>query len=64
MLGIDRQKYALGIYVEPDSVSEIATGMKLILSEPINPAWERYEMENSWHRNAELVVQAFNGNGT
>lgn len=53
------KQYALGIYVEPDSVEEIVKGMKAILSQPPHSLWQQYKDENSWEQNAKLVNEAF-----
>jgi glycosyltransferase involved in cell wall biosynthesis len=53
------KKYHLGVYVEPDRADEIARGMREILATPTSAEWDRYNHENSWERNAELVLRTF-----
>ena len=51
------QKYDLGIFVEPDSAEAIECGLqKWLDGEMQTPLWEQYEEENSWQRNAEIVI--------
>lgn len=50
------KNYRLGPWVEPDRADEIARGMKDILTSSPEPEWSRYAEENSWERNAELVM--------
>lgn len=50
------KKYGLGIWVEPDSDTALLAGIREGLDRPPNPAWERYELENSWAHNAEIVI--------
>lgn len=52
------QKYDLGPWVEPDSGSEIARGMKVVLAGEQSPRWEAYLSDNSWEENARLVAAA------
>ncbi|MBD2121678.1 glycosyltransferase family 4 protein [Trichocoleus sp. FACHB-262] len=49
------QKYELGIWVEPDDVESIVTGIRTWLENPPTPQWQRYFEENSWALNAKLV---------
>ena len=52
------QKYDLGIFVEPDSAEAIWDGIdRWLRGEMPSPRWEQYEQENSWERNAEIVIQ-------
>lgn len=65
------EKYDLGVFVNPDDSDEILRGALLLIdslpphatrrqsvvsSTMLNPAWERYENENSWEKNASRVV--------
>ncbi|MDF1712696.1 MAG: glycosyltransferase family 4 protein [Akkermansiaceae bacterium] len=52
------QTYELGPWVEPDRADEIARGMQELLNQGATPQWDRYLAENSWERNAELVIDA------
>jgi glycosyltransferase involved in cell wall biosynthesis len=54
------RRYHLGLWITPDHVSAIADGLKQWLCEPPNPQWDLYQQENSWQRNAELTINAFN----
>ena len=52
------QKYDLGIFVEPDSAEAIRDGLgRWLRGEMPSPRWEQYEQENSWERNAKIVIQ-------
>ena len=52
------QEYQLGVWVEPDSVDAIRNGLLAFRSNPPVADWDRYEKENSWQRNAEVVIQS------
>jgi glycosyltransferase involved in cell wall biosynthesis len=67
------EKYNLGVFVEPDNKNEILKGANKLLdyfSPPFThyqsqytetsfkPEWQKYEEENSWHLNAQLVSSA------
>lgn len=54
------QKYELGIWVEPDDVNSLVTGIRTWLENPPTPQWERYFEENSWALNAKLVLSTAN----
>ncbi len=54
------KKYDLGIWVEPDDPSALKGGIESWQKQPPAPKWEAYEAENSWRRNAELVLKEFN----
>jgi len=51
--------YDLGIWVEPDDLSELKQGIKDAFNKPISPKWEMYERENSWNENARIVCNRF-----
>lgn len=61
------EKYELGVFVKPDDPEEILRGAtKLVPSSAtgkcefeLQPAWDKYEQENSWEENARRVCQAF-----
>jgi glycosyltransferase involved in cell wall biosynthesis len=61
------EKYELGVFVKPDDPEEILRGAtKLVPSSAtgkcefeLQPAWDKYEQENSWEENARRVRQAF-----
>lgn len=50
------KNYQLGIWVEPDNVDSIINGIKNWLEQPLNPEWEKYFEENSWVKNAKLII--------
>lgn len=52
-------EYGLGIFVPPDDDTVILDGANLLLSQPLDPEWERYERENSWEENAIRVMAAW-----
>jgi glycosyltransferase involved in cell wall biosynthesis len=66
------EKYHLGGFIEPDNPEEVLTGSKQLMDAlaapafschsvdtptPLEPAWERYERENSWEVNGKVIVQ-------
>ena len=64
------EKYHLGVFVEPDDLKEILRGAQMLLYAHLSPvtqnldtcfspAWVRYENENSWSLNAQLVAESF-----
>jgi glycosyltransferase involved in cell wall biosynthesis len=53
------RKHHLGIWAEPDSPDALAQAIREWIARPPEPDWERYERENSWHRNAQVVAEAF-----
>ncbi len=63
-------KYDLGVFVEPDDFKEILKGASKFVPNSATdelaalyqlpaPAWDRYELENSWEENAKKVVEVF-----
>jgi glycosyltransferase involved in cell wall biosynthesis len=50
------RKYGLGIDIEPESVAALIDGVRRWQQQPPTPEWETYERENSWRRNAQLVI--------
>lgn len=50
-------EYGLGIWIEPDSEEALVAGIRQWIAHPVTPEWDRYKQENSWARNAELVVE-------
>jgi glycosyltransferase involved in cell wall biosynthesis len=50
-------QYKLGVCVEPGSVQALAQGILAAIAHPVLPEWERYEADNSWARNADLIFQ-------
>lgn len=61
------EKYQLGVFVEPDDYQEIVRGSMQLMdalaptasSILLEPAWDRYQSENSWEENARRVLNAF-----
>lgn len=51
------QKYGIGVWVEPDSSSAVSDGIGRWLASPPVPDWTRYSSENSWPKNAEIVIE-------
>lgn len=50
------ERYMLGVWVDPDSASAIARGLRRWLTQPSTPDWEGYARDHSWTRNAEIVT--------
>ncbi len=57
------QNYGIGIWVEPDQCSAVIEGIQKWLNEPPTPDWDRYDRENSWEKNAELVIERLFSSG-
>jgi glycosyltransferase involved in cell wall biosynthesis len=61
------EKYQLGVFVKPDDPEETWRGASKLLPSSaagkcefeLQPAWDKYEQENSWEENARRVCQAF-----
>lgn len=52
------ERHSLGVWVEPDSQAAVEAGVDRWLRGEMGPArWSDYVEENSWRRNAELVLQ-------
>jgi glycosyltransferase involved in cell wall biosynthesis len=51
-------EYRLGTWVMPDCVDAIRDGIQRFLVEGNHCEWERYKLENSWHRNAMIVAKS------
>jgi glycosyltransferase involved in cell wall biosynthesis len=51
------ERHGLGIWVEPDSEEAVRAGLGQWLGGPSEPRWSSYLDENSWRRNAEVVMQ-------
>jgi glycosyltransferase involved in cell wall biosynthesis len=51
------KKHKLGIWVEPDRPAAVVQGIKSWLAKRNEPDWETYIQENSWDRNAEIVLR-------
>lgn len=53
------RRHNLGVWVEPDKAELVCQGLKDWLRNPIEPDWSGYDEQNSWDRNAAIVLQAF-----
>ena len=61
------EKYQLGAFVKPDNPEEILRGASKLVKISatgkcefrLNPAWDKYEQENSWEENARRIYKAF-----
>ena len=53
------EEYQLGVFVTPDDDEEILEGARKLVANEIQTDWQRYERDNSWKKNAKLVIQAF-----
>lgn len=51
------ERYDLGVWVAPDSERAICSGLQAWLDGLNIPSWSRYLEENSWHRNAAVVIE-------
>lgn len=52
------EEYGIGVWVEPDSTEAIREGLERWRSAQPKPAWDRYQADNSWTRNAQLIKAA------
>jgi len=56
------EKYRLGVFVRPDDADAILKGAEKMIEKyksSERPDWARYECDNSWQRNVEIIMQAF-----
>jgi glycosyltransferase involved in cell wall biosynthesis len=51
------ERYKIGIWVEPDSVDAIRDALRAARLNPPVPDWDGYCRDNSWTRNAEIILQ-------
>jgi hypothetical protein len=49
--------YELGLVIEPDSLAEVISGFRKFRASTFRPRWVDYEHENSWDKNARLVLE-------
>jgi glycosyltransferase involved in cell wall biosynthesis len=54
-------KYELGIWVEPDNADVLIEGIRQLRSTSLSPRWDAYEADNSWQRNAEIIIDRMFG---
>lgn len=52
------KKFAIGEVIEADNPVALEQGLRHLLMSPPTPDWNAYERSNSWHRNAQLVIEA------
>jgi hypothetical protein len=52
-------KYGLGLWIEPDDAAALVQGLSVWRKISRRPDWAGYERDNSWDRNAALVLQRF-----
>lgn len=52
------KKYRLGRWVEPGDQDAVVSAVKSWLAERPSADWEAYELDNSWERNARIVLEA------
>jgi glycosyltransferase involved in cell wall biosynthesis len=50
------RKYGLGVWVEPDDVGSLTGGIRQWMRSPPEAEWAAYCRDNSWQRNAEIVL--------
>ena len=50
------ERYNLGAWARPDSQPDLEQAIRKAIDEPASPDWERYVEENSWKRNANIVI--------
>jgi glycosyltransferase involved in cell wall biosynthesis len=50
------ERYGIGIWVEPDNVDAIRDALRAARVNPPLPDWDGYCRDNSWVRNAEIVL--------
>jgi len=52
-------EFKLGPWVQPDSLPALVEGIRKVRTWGTRPEWERFELENSWERNAATVIACF-----
>lgn len=52
------KKHALGAWVEPDQPEAVVQGIRSCLTGRVEPDWDGYKSENSWDRNAQIVLES------
>jgi len=55
------QEYELGVWIEPDNIDSISSGIRELIETPPKPNWSRYMHENSWTASAESIIKSFKG---
>lgn len=51
------ERYRIGIWVKPDCVDAIRDALHMAKVKPPKPDWDGYCLDNSWARNAEIVLR-------
>jgi glycosyltransferase involved in cell wall biosynthesis len=52
------ERYRLGAWVEPDNAEALTRALASLDTASMAPDWAGYERDNSWKKNAELVLKA------
>lgn len=55
------ERYGLGAWAQPDSQTDLEQAIQKAVDTPPTPNWELYIEENSWKRNAEIVILSLFG---
>ncbi len=55
------ERYGLGAWAQPDSQTDLEQAIQKAVDAPPTPNWELYIEENSWKRNAEIVILSLFG---
>lgn len=50
------RRYGLGVWVQPDDLDSLCTGLQKWLDCPPQAQWEDYEADHSWDKNAEIIL--------
>jgi glycosyltransferase involved in cell wall biosynthesis len=51
------RNYGLGAWIEPGEPDAVVRGVRDWISNKTEPRWDAYDRDNSWDRNAEIVVR-------
>lgn len=49
--------YQLGRWIEPGDWNQLPQALKSLFEAPHTPDWDKYRIENSWERNARIVLK-------
>jgi glycosyltransferase involved in cell wall biosynthesis len=58
------ERYALGRWIAPDDAAALAQALTNWKSTSFKPDWPGYERDNSWERNAALVIERMSSHYT
>ena len=50
------ERYELGTWVQPGNQPDLERAIQNAIAHPATPDWDLYIEENSWNRNAEIVI--------